>query len=73
MGFDYEIEYRRGKENRVVDALFRVSSGEICIMVVSTITTNIMEEVKGTWEKDVVVQTIIQDLIRNPASHPNYK
>jgi len=48
MGFDYEIEYRRGKENRVVDALFRVSSGEICIMVVSTITTNIMEEVKGT-------------------------
>jgi hypothetical protein len=42
-------------------------------MVVSTLTTNIMKEVKGTWEKDVAVQTIIQDLIRNLASHPNYK
>lgn len=72
-GFDYEIKYRRGKENIVIDALSRVSSGEICIMVVSTLTTNIMEEVKGTWEKDVAVQTIIQDLIRNLASHPNYK
>lgn len=72
-GFDYEIKYRRGKENIVIDALSRVSSGEICIMVVSTLTTNIMEEVKGNWEKDVAVQTIIQDLIRNLASHPNYK
>lgn len=41
--------------------------------MISTIATDIMDEIKRTWGKDVIVQTIIQDLLANPGSHLHYK
>jgi len=46
MRYDYEIEYRRGKENTIANALSRTSSQELYTIVVSPVSFNIMNEIK---------------------------
>jgi len=73
LGFDYDIEYKKGRENVVADGLSRSSSCGVFTMVMSTVSTTIMNEVRKSWELDNVVQGIIKDLQDNPNSHPHYK
>jgi len=44
LGFDYEIRYRKGKENIAVNALSRISSSELNALVISMISTDLMEK-----------------------------
>ena len=60
------------KENFVADALTRIPSGELYPLAVSTIFTNIIDKTRKTWENDVVIQAILQDIIINPASYLHY-
>lgn len=60
------------KENVVADALTRIPSGELYALVVSIIFTNITDKARKTWENDVVIQVVLQDIIINPASYPHY-
>jgi hypothetical protein len=41
----------KSNENVVVDALSRISSGELCALELSTISTNIIKKVRALWEK----------------------
>jgi hypothetical protein len=59
--------------NVAVDALSRTSNGELFTMLVSTVSTNIMEEIKRSWEQDKAIQGIIVDLKKDLGSHPQYK
>lgn len=59
--------------NVAVDALLRISNGELFTMLVSTVSTNIMEEIKRSWEQDKAIQCIIVDLQQDLGSHPQYK
>ena len=48
MGYDYEIRYKKGRENIIVDALSRMHSGEMVMMSISTISSNLMYEIQSS-------------------------
>ena len=72
LGFDYEIEFKKGKDNVVVDALSRVSCGTLSTLAVSSLSTTLLEAIKQSWQDDKAVQLLIQELTQQPTSHPHY-
>ncbi|XP_073265974.1 uncharacterized protein [Populus alba] len=72
LGYDYDIEYKQGRENVSADALLRIPSQELFALTTSTISTNLMEEVRSSYKTDPVIQTILKDLQRSAESHPHY-
>lgn len=56
LGLDYEVVYKKGKENAAVDALSRVHSSELLTMVLSNIHTNLLEKIKVSWMNDAAIQ-----------------
>ena len=72
LGFDYDIEYRKGRENIVVDALSRCSNSEVFSLTLSTISTNLLEAIQASWTTDTNLVKIITQLQQDPDSHPLY-
>ncbi|GKB50487.1 reverse transcriptase, partial [Tanacetum coccineum] len=63
LGFDYEISYKSGSENVVADALLRISSGaKLNELVLMSITTNLMKQVKDSWAQDNKLQQVLLQL-----------
>ena len=73
LGFDYEIEFRSGRENIATDALSGISSNELNALTLSTLEAPVLESIKQSWQEDHKLQALIQDIIRDPATHPHYK
>ena len=72
LGFDYEIEYRKGKDNLAVDALSRITSKELSALTLSSISTTIMDEIRQTWVADPNLQRIIDEVNKDTNSHSAY-
>ena len=74
MGYDYEISYKKGKENLVADALSRLNSSELLTMAVSGISSDLMLEIQNSWEKDEELRELILKLQqpKPPASAYNW-
>ena len=49
MGFQYEIHYKSGAENTMVDALSRVPGAEVLTCVVSSIHSNVLDLIKASY------------------------
>ena len=72
MGYDYDICYKKGKENIATDALFRIHSSELLIITVYSISTNIIDEIQKTWENDPALRILISQLKQQTLAHSPY-
>lgn len=63
MGFDYEISYKQGKENTVSNGLSRIPHvTQLYKMMVSSASTDLLQEVQDSWKNDLTVQDLIAKL-----------
>jgi len=70
MGYDFIIEYKRGTENRVADALSRqfdplTGSPELTLSLISFPTPTWVEELKASYAQDQVAHSILLNFQQN--------
>lgn len=62
ISYDFEITYKQGKENTVVDALSRLPTTELVVLVVSSPVGSLMPKVEESWQNDPQLQKVISEL-----------
>jgi hypothetical protein len=67
--FNYSIEYKRGKENAVADALSRM---EHSVSIISTMIPAWITDIESSYVEDATYTNIIQQLNVNDQSQPHY-
>ena len=70
-GYDYEIVYKKGKENVVVDALSRKYE-EGSLFSLSFIVANWLQAIRQKWFQDPKISSLIQKLQQDPQVDPRY-
>ena len=61
-GYDYEIIYKKGKDNVVADALFRKYEEEGSLFSLSFIVPNWLQAVCHEWLQDPKISHMLQQL-----------
>ncbi|GJR36999.1 putative mitochondrial protein [Tanacetum coccineum] len=63
MGYDYEIMYKKGSNNGIVDALYRVNtSSQLLQMVLTSVSTDLLPKIVESWSIDHFLKTLIDNL-----------
>lgn len=61
-GYDFEISYKKGSENRAADALSRLPMVDLVVLTFSTPVHSFMPEIQASWETDPELAAIIANL-----------
>ena len=72
MGYDYEITYKKGKENLVEDSLSHTFDDHISLSSISMPIPNWLQYVQQAYVNDSSLSEIIQWLANNPSVVPHY-
>ncbi|XP_056696470.1 transposon Tf2-1 polyprotein isoform X1 [Spinacia oleracea] len=62
MGFDYEIQYKSGRENLAADALSRVQGSEVLCMAMSVVDSNLATLITASYQLDATLKAIVDSL-----------
>lgn len=71
LGFDYKIEYKRGKKNKAADALSRAPNLLTCNPI-TVVVPKWITEVIATYINDEKCQALLAELTIDATSHPDY-
>lgn len=71
LGFDFEIQYRPGLDNKVADALSR-KVAVVELYALSAPTALQLEEISSEVDRDQELQKLIREWQHDPNSHPHY-
>ena len=67
LGYDFEIIYKKGKQNMMADALTRKEEDvEALLFALSIIQLDWIVEAREEWKNDLSVWTLIQKLQKDP-------
>lgn len=72
-GFDFVVEYKRGPENKVADALSRVPRSQLLSLTASSVQSDLLRRLHNHWATDDRLKQIIRELQQDAGSHPHYK
>nr|CAJ00278.1 hypothetical protein [Lotus japonicus] len=72
MGLSYVIQYKRGKENVVADALSRASHGELFQLSVSSVSSELWGLLTQAYAADEALQQLISQVLAQPQLHAHY-
>ena len=67
MGYDYEITYKKGKDNLVVDALSHTFDDHISLSAISMHIPNWLQSIQQGYVNESSLSEIIQQLANNPS------
>ena len=69
LGFDFEIKYKAGNENRVADALSR----KLQYSAISAVTFTEWSDLEAEIQANASLWGIIQDLLQGIDTHPGFE
>lgn len=72
-GYEFEICYKKGRDNIAADALSRSPSLQPTCHALSTVTTDLLQSIKDSVLADVKLRELIKDLEDNSTAHSHYQ